>query len=821
MQPANIIKSNVTVDYAYNNSHAKSLQVACYHCGLNCINSLYSEAGKIFCCTGCLTVYQFLKNQGLQDFYQIEPNPGNTVFDSKIESYQYEYLDDEDLHKKILDYQYENLAVITLKLPGIHCASCIWLLENLYKIHPGVKKVHVNFLKKQARIHFDTTLIKLSDLAILLGKVGYTPDFSWKNFNKNISIKNYNELIKLGIAGFCFGNVMMLSFPEYLSNDVPQNFRRFFGIICFLFSIPVLFYSARDWFVSAFNALKTRRVTLDVPIVSGLIVLFIKSSFDVFVNGENGYFDSLCGFIFFMLLARYFQKITFDKLSFTDGILSYFPMAVTIKTNDQFHTVPFTKIKLGDDILIRSSEIIPVESILQSENGLIDYSFLSGESDPVSVNKNMIIHAGGKICGKAILAKANKPIEGYLLEQIWEDSTRNTKKFQNSMADRISPYFIFFISIVALLTFVGHIFYGNSFGHALFCFASVLIITCPCALAISAPLVYGIMQRRLAKLGFFVRNGQTLEALSEIETIIFDKTGTLTLPEKEIIPIVENFTEIQKSAVGALAFNSIHPVSKQLSRWNTIKLVVSDFEETPGHGIEGICHNLKIKVGKYEWFKKNDFIFPVINIEENSLKNLLCIAIDNEIKGVYFLQDKFRNNWQEVLCELNKKYELHLISGDQDNEKIKIEKNITNKNNIHFYFTPHDKKKYIEDLVKSQRKVAMVGDGLNDQQALQASHVGIAISESASHFSPASDIIMLGEKFEALPYFLEIAKKSSLLIKTNFCFSLFYNFFGISIAISGMLTPLIAAILMPLSSLTVVLVALIGSSIVLKPKGEV
>lgn len=821
MSQANLSKSSPLISFASTAMQAKPLSSTCFHCGLNCANTLHSEGSKNFCCAGCLLVFQFLNNQGMQGFYQIKEHPGNTVKEVKAETYYFEYLDDAELFNKIIDYQFEKIAVITLKIPGIHCASCIWLLENLHQLHDGIKKVNVNFLKKQARIHLNVNEIKLSQLAMLLDKIGYAPEFSWKHFKKGASKSNRQDVIKLGIAGFCFGNVMMLSFPEYISKDVPPQFKVFFGFVCLILSLPVILYSSKDWFIGAVKAMKMRRLTLDIPIVIGLMVLFFKSSYDVLINGENGYFDSLCGFIFFMLLARFFQKITFDKLSFTDGILSYFPMAVTIKLNDQFHTVPFTKIKAGDELFIRNSEIIPVESVLESENGLIDYSYLSGESELVSVSKKMILQAGGKISGKAVIVKANKPVEGNLLEQIWEDSNRDQLKDQLSFADRISPYFVITVTSIAALTFIFHLVLGNSISHALFCFASVLIITCPCALAISAPLVAGVIQRRLAKLGFFVRNGQVLERLSEVDTIVFDKTGTLTISDKEITPIFEELTEFEKSAVGALATNSIHPVSKQLSKWNKSNLEISQFEEIVGCGIEGICLKNKIKIGRYLWFKDSGVdVSPIHNLD-TPFESLLCISINNKIKGLFSLQDKFRNNYQTVLTSLKKNYELHLISGDQDKEKEKIENIIQNQENVHFYFTPSDKQNYISSLVKSNKKVVMIGDGLNDQQALRASHVGIAVSESAGHFSPASDIILLGEKFEDLPYFIKVARKAAKLIRINFGFSLLYNILGVSIAVSGMLTPLVAAILMPLSSLTVVFVAVFGSSFLLRRKGKI
>jgi len=818
MSPVNT--SLATSLYKFSNATDKSVtnETHCFHCGLNCLNSVYQEAGHLFCCAGCLTVYQFLNSQGLSNFYRLGAAPGNTAQEKKSEPYQFEYLDDKELFEKIIDYRLGDIAVITLKLPGIHCASCIWLLENLHQIEKNVKKVQVNFLKKQARIHFDSNGLALSGLVRLLEKIGYLPEFSWKNFNKSKQLNNRKELIKIGIAGFAFGNVMMLSFPDYFSNEVPVDFKKFLGYACLILSLPVLLFAARDWFLGAWKAIKHKHITLDIPIVIGLLILFTKSTFDVLVEQEVGYFDSLCAFVFFMLLARYFQKITFEKLSFTDGILSYFPMAVTIIKDGIKRTVPFTKIQVGDELFLRNGEVIPVESTMISESGLVDYSYLTGESELVTVGTNDKLLAGGKINGQGVSVIASKPIEGQILEQIWQDSERSDVKNRKTFADRISPYFVGTIVTIASLAFLIHLLLGRGYGFGIYCFASVLIITCPCALAISAPLVYGVMQRKLAKRGFYLRSGEILEGLAEADTIVFDKTGTLTYSEKELYPVKENLTEDEKAACGALASNSIHPISKQISKWSHQNFISTSFEEKVGKGIQGFCNSLYIQIGSVRWFEQLGYDLEILTEHKNQAENLLLVSIDNKIMAIYKLQDKFRENGKEILVSLQNKYDLHVISGDHDKSRENLEQIGLNRNQIHFQYSPLDKQEYIQALVKQGKKVIMIGDGLNDQEALRSSHVGIAISEESSHFSPASDVILIGKQWSELPYFIASSKQAVKLIKLNLGFSLLYNIFGIYIAVGGMLTPIYAAILMPVSSLTVVLVAAFGSSIVLSKR---
>lgn len=815
MPPISAIKSSSLSEKGIFQKETISGSNSCFHCGLEVTGKSYQEGAKSFCCLGCLTVFQLLSSSGMQQFYQLQSAPGNSMKVFSAESNVYDYLDDKDLQQRILQFQEGENAVITLKIPGIHCVSCVWLLENLHQIDSGIKKATVNFLKKNVRVRFNIRELPLSKLAKILDSIGYSAEFNWQNFKKINFYKSHEEIIKLGVAGFCFGNVMMLAFPEYLSIDVPEKFKYFFGIISLVFCLPVMFYAALDWFDRAFKAVKNKHFSLDIPIVNGLLVLFTISAYEVLINQRGGYQDSLCAFVFFMLLARYFQRLTFDNISFEGGLLSYFPMSVMRIYQDERRTIPLAKIQINDALYIRHAEVVPVDSILESTDCLIDYSYLTGESQPVSVVKGAIIRAGGKVQGKAIEVRAINQLKNEILEQIWEDSERGSHKKNLLFADKISPYFISVIYSVAILGGATQYYLSNSFSFALFCFASVLIITCPCALAISAPLVHGMMQRKFSRKGFYLRSGSLIESLNEIDTIIFDKTGTITEPGKELISVFDKMTLSERNAIGSLASNSLHPVSRKLAELNKSDLHTSDFEEIVGCGIKGRVNGIDIQLGSADWLIKSGFDLP----NECSVvprSSLLVIAAKNKIVAVYQMRDIFRKNWQNAIQQLSHHFDLHVLSGDTDASREILISNFSNSSQIHFQFSPEQKGAYVKALKQNNKKVMMVGDGLNDQLALQEAQIGVAITEEAGHFSPDSDILLLGNSWNRLNDFIFCAKAGVKLIHLNFGFSFIYNVIGVLVALSGYLTPFFTAILMPISSLTVVVTAILGSKVIFK-----
>ena len=461
----------------------KSQIVECYHCGDSCKSETINFDEKSFCCEGCKLVYDLLKENSLCTYYNLNSNPG--ISPGKFNyTGKYNYLDNEEIKKRLIRFTDGHQTHITFYIPKIHCSSCIWLLENLHRLMEGVTKSTVNFLRKEATIVYNSDLVKLSEVAELLGHIGYEPLINLNDLEqKTEKITNGSQLIKIGLAGFCFGNIMMLSFPEYFSlgnlHDEP-GLKTFFGYLNLILSLPVFFYCAWGFYVSAWKSIRYRYMNIDAPIALAIIVTFLRSAYEIIANTGAGYMDSLCGIVFFMLIGRFFQNRTYDTLSFERDYKSYFPIGVTVKNENGIEeNLPVSQLKKGNHIIIRNSELIPSDSILLSVQTHIDYSFITGESAPVKKVKGDLIYAGGKQLDGAIDLEIANPTSQSYLTQLWnKDSNEPRMQAQKTYIDNINKYFTIAVLSIAFAAGTFWIFFDS--GKAMNAFTAVLLVACPC-----------------------------------------------------------------------------------------------------------------------------------------------------------------------------------------------------------------------------------------------------------------------------------------------------------------------------------------------------
>ncbi len=787
----------------------------CYHCGEDITNEDILLEEKHFCCNGCKTVYEILHQNNLCGYYQLENTPGITP--PKNFNKKFEYLANEQITDKLLDFKDETTSIVTLYLPQIHCSSCIWLLENLYKLNVAVKSSRVDFLKKEIKISFFNKQLQLREVVEILTSLGYEPQITLNNLSRNKKQQISRDLIlKIGVAGFCFGNIMLLSLPEYfgLSSITESNFSAFFAYLNLILSVPVLLYSAKDYFSAALIGLQQKTITVDLPISLGIVTLFTRSSYEIISNTGAGYFDSLTGLVFFLLLGRIFQQRTYNTLSFERDYKSYFPLSARkIEQNKSEKNIPISDLKINDTILIRNNELIPVDSILISKTALIDNSFVTGEANPTRKNTGDKIYAGGKQIGQAIQLKVIKKLSYSYLTQLWNDATfsKNNENNFTNITDNISQYFTIIILFIALGS--GLYWYQTSIKIAINVFTSVLIVACPCALALSAPFTFGNILRVLGRNKFYLKNASVIENISKINTIVFDKTGTITQASANNINYYGTAISFQeKDILFSIFRQSTHPLSKMIfSTFSSNNLVKIDaYQEIIGKGITAKIKGIVYKIGSKQFVKENNSI--------SSKKTRVYIKINDKIIGYYQLENKYRKKLKKMITQLAKNFNLNLISGDNDSEKDNLRNYFNEKSNFLFNQSPQDKLKYIESLQHTGKNVLMIGDGLNDAGALKQSNVGISISEDITTFSPACDAILDASVFDKLPTFISYCKGGIVIIIISFIISFLYNFIGLAFAIRGLISPIFAAILMPLSSITVVLFVTIASSIMAKQK---
>ncbi|MCU0391584.1 MAG: heavy metal translocating P-type ATPase metal-binding domain-containing protein [Thermoflexibacter sp.] len=824
--------------------------LSCYHCGEECEHEpSLSVEDKQFCCQGCKTVYEILNDNNLCNYYNLaDKTTGKSLKDLPM-SNQFAFLEEKATASKLLDFSDGSLSKMTFYIPSIHCSACIWLLENMHKLDENILNSRVNFLRREVSVTFRHDEISLRQVADLLASVGYTPlirldSLEKKESNKQKEIqqdkKAYRQMYyKLGVAFFCFGNIMLLSLPEYLSfsDYIESNFRKLFGYLNFILALPVAFYSGTYYFQSAFNAFRQRHLNIEVPIALGIVVLFLVSSYEVFTETGAGYFDSLGGLIFFLLLGRLFQQKTYQSLSFERDHLSYFPVSVLVKQpNDRqeitqreaYHKptftekyVPVKELNVGDRIVIHHQELVPADAILLHVNNasgkaLIDYSFVTGEAIPVEKVSGEMIYAGGRQIGGTIELEVMKPFSQSYLTQLWNNDV--FKKQNESKITRITDQFSkrFTINLLAVATLATSywLWQGDS-STALKVFTSVLIVACPCALALSAPFALGNALRILGKHKLYLKSTDAVEHLAQIDTIVFDKTGTITDNHKTQVKYEgKSLTYQEVLMMQTLAKNSTHPLSKALAKVDVLSICekskdeaiqldgkLTNFKEHIGRGIEGEINGTHLILGSFKFISQNLKGFSEPSRADNA--SVVHLAIGGEYKGRFLINNEYRKGLATMLNHLEDRYELLVLSGDNEQEKERLGQ-LFERKNLTFKQTPQDKLNFIKNLQMQGKNVMMIGDGLNDAGALKQSNVGLALAEDIASFSPASDGILDASAFTQLPQFLKIAHASKKIVHWSFAISLAYNIVGLSFAVQGLFSPVISAILMPLSSISVV-----------------
>ena len=788
-------------------------KTTCYHCGNDCkdANSLVFDL-KDFCCNGCKTVYEILNENELTCYYDFEQSPGKVPEEIKG---KYEYLDNESIVSKLLEFDDETTSIVTLNIPHIHCSSCIWVLENLHRLDKRLSSTQVNFPKKTVRIVFNKENISLKEIVLLLSSIGYDPYISLENAESNKRNSSDKSLIyKLGVAGFAFGNIMFLSFPEYFEVDEfwLNQYKPFFRWIMFFMAVPVLVFSAQDYFTSAYKGLKHKILNIDVPISLGIFVLFFRSAFEIYSNTGQGYFDSLSGLVFFLLLGKLFQQRTYTFLSFERDYKSYFPIAVTRIQNNKEEAVQIYDVEKGDRLIIRNQELIPIDGVIINGEGLLDYSFVTGESKPIEKKSGDKIFAGGKQIGGVLEIEAIKSVSQSYLTQLWSNDVFKQDKEANfkNITDQISQYFTYIILIIAAVS--GIYWYVINPNIAISVVSSILIIACPCALALSAPFTLGNIIRIFGKHKFYLKNASVIENLAKIDSLIFDKTGTITSSVQQKITFNGQELSLQeKVEIKSILRNSNHPLSRTLydSLENIKTLDVLNFVEITGKGIHGEVNNQLIKIGN------GSFIDP--SKKPNTNETSVFISFNNSYRGKFVFNNEYRKGIFKMFDSLKEKFKLTLLSGDNEGEKIHLSENLPANMKMNFNQKPNDKLEYIKRVQRTNDHVLMFGDGLNDAGALAQSNVGISVSENVNVFSPACDAIIAAEVLHKTPLFLQISKKAISIIKASFVLSFLYNFVGLYFAISGQLSPVIAAILMPLSSISVVIFVTVLTNLISKP----
>ncbi|MES2774804.1 MAG: heavy metal translocating P-type ATPase metal-binding domain-containing protein [Bacteroidota bacterium] len=769
---------------------------SCYHCGEPCVGTKIGIEEKSFCCFGCKMVYQLLNQNGLCQYYDLNLQPGTNQRTQPREG-KFAFLDDDKIAAKLIGFSDGRQTQADFYLPQIHCSSCLWLLENLQQMNAGIQSSRVDFNTKEITVLFANKKISLRQVAETLAGIGYEPHIGLhqlKDGKKKVFDKA--RIYRLGIAGFCFGNIMLLSFPEYFSSNVFE-LTNLFRYLNLLLALPVFFYSAGEFYKTAWKGLQHRFLNIDAPIVLAIFITFGRSLYEIIGGSGAGYLDSMTGIVFFMLIGRVLQDKTHRSLSFDRDYTSYFPVAVNKIVDGKEQPTSLPELKTGDSIIIHSNEIIPADGILVRGHAAIDYSFVTGEMIPVEKQISEIIYAGGRQVGGNIELLLVKDVSQSYLTSLWNKaSMKKETEDDQSFVHRLSKYFT--IILFAIAAGAGLYWWLNDPSRIWPAITAVLIIACPCALLLSNSFTNGHILHWFDKGKCYLQNAMVLEKMAGIDHIVFDKTGTLTTNGQYDIKYTgDRLTPWQEQLIASVAEQSYHPLSKAVAAFLNMETTeVTSFVETAGQGIEAWVDDHHVVLGSPA------FVFGKNNLGASG--SAVAFRIGNEVKGCFILRNHFRKNLGQLIKRLQKKVQVSVISGDNDAAKEALEKLTGTDATLLFFQSPEDKLHHIEKLQKQGHNVMMIGDGLNDAGALKQSDVGIALTENTNNFSPACDAIMEAGSLQKLDRFISLAKNSKRIVVASFIISILYNIIGLSFAVQGTLQPVVAAILMPVSSISII-----------------
>ncbi len=771
-------------------------QAECLHCGDPCDNAgVVNEAGS-FCCTGCASVHALLAAHDLTGFYTCAPDAGRSQKAMAARPPdRFAVLDDPGVAVRLVDGHDGTFTYATFNVPSLHCASCLWLLEQLWRFDEGIGRSEADLLRRTVRVAFRRDRISLRAVAERLASLGYEPVVDAERAAGRMPAQRRTLLLKLGVAGFAFGNMMLFSIPRY-ANGAPLEpaFQRLFDTLNVLFALPVLVFSASDFFTSAWRALRLRAITLDVPVALGLAVLFTRSVVDILTGAGEGYLDSFAGLVFFLLIGRLAQQVTFDRIAFDRTVRSFLPLSVRVRDASGLSTRRVEDLVPGDVLFVRPGEIVPADATLVDATGRLDYAFVTGEAAPVDVAAGAFISAGGRVADHAMHVKVLRPVSQSRLAGLWQHPVfaRRREHWLTTVAARFGHWFT--ISALALAA-IGAAAWWPDARVAAHVATAVLIIACPCAMTLAAPITLGTALARLGLAGCYLKDGAVALDLSRIDTIAFDKTGTLTTAGTDDGVERRGLSDDDWTRVQRLAAESIHPISRTLVPRVPLRGRVEDVHVAPGQGIRGRVDGHDVVIGSAS------YVSAQTGAAIAGVAGRTYAAVDGR-PGALELTTSARPGMHAAVAELSQAFEAWLLSGDAGTEAPVWQDVFDDR--MRFRLSPDEKLALVRTHREAGRHVLMIGDGLNDAGALAAADVGMAVSDDTACLVPACDAVVRGDQLPRLPEFLRYARRAKHVIVLCFAVSMVYNVVGIGLALAGRLTPLAAAILMPVSSLTVV-----------------
>jgi Cu+-exporting ATPase len=791
------------MDVAATDSYPPQSTALCRHCSEPCETGSIASADGKFCCTGCEAVFNLLHQAGLSAFYTCDVNPGTSQKrDSAPDARRFAVLDDTGVADRLVTSPAPGLARVSLSVPSIHCSSCIWLLEQLWRFDGGIVRSEVDLFRRTVQIDFRRNETTLRRIAETLAAIGYEPSLSLEDAPAATPAGRRRLHLQIGIAGFAFGNIMLFSIPRYANGGpLDPTFERVFELLNVALATPVLFFSAAPYFQTAWHAVRRRSMAIEVPVAIGLAALYLRSIFDIGTGRGEGFFDSFAGLVFFLLIGRLLQHKVFDSIAFDRTYRSFLPLSVRVRRGMGLELTPLERLTRGDSIEVRPGEVVPADAELLSIHGLIDYAFVTGEQVPLAVHQGETVRAGGRVTTDVLHLRLTTDVSHSHLASLWNNPifSKPKSRWLTVVGARFGTWFT--VGAIGLAA-AGAVAWWPDASASVNVATAVLIIACPCALTLSAPITLGVTMGLLAKRGLYLKHPAVALDLSRIDTIAFDKTGTLTAGHARQIVETAGLSRHSCRLAKALASRSTHPVSRAIASGfeqvgidDSGPMQVVGLNEEPGAGISGWVNGVPVAIGT------RAFATSRASRTRSGPDDRTFVRVGSE-NGWVRLSSVIRPGVEAAAQTLAGSHSIWLLSGDHDGERTRWLDVFGPR--MRFRQTPHDKLAFIRAAKAAGSHVLMIGDGLNDSGALAAADVGITVSDDTACIVPACDAVVAGDRVAALPTFVRYARRAKSVVFLCFFVSVLYNAIGLTLALTGALTPLASAVLMPLSSLTIV-----------------
>jgi len=784
-----------------------STKVACNHCHLEFSEDvMIKENEHYFCCNGCQGVFHLLSDEGYDSFYS---KTGNIKLTPPTQQYEdssnFNAPAFYDRFVKTTDDKFNQVSLI---IEGIHCSACVWLNEKALHNMDGIIEANINFTNNKAHIVWADEILKLSEIIDMIRAIGYDAypyDAEIQESHANKERKDY--YLRMSVAIFASMNIMWIAVAQYAGyfSGMSQDIKTILNVAEWILSTPVLFYSGWIFFRGAYYGMKTKIVNMDILVATGASLTYIYSIYITLFKEGEAYFDSVSMIITFVLIGKFLEVLSKKNAADALDIMGkHIPSDINVLQNGKIVSCKLSDAQVGDIIIVSSGEKLLLDGEIIKGSGSFDESSLTGESEAIYKNIGDNVISGTLSIDADIQVRATKDFEHSTLSNLVHllDHAMSSKPKIEQLANKLSEYFSTVILFLSVVTFIVWWIWPHSFETALMVGISVIVIACPCALALATPVATLVGLSLGAKRGILFKEAAQLETMAKIDTLVLDKTGTLTVGKPEVVKetILEDF---DKSLLYGITKSSKHPISQGISEYlkeDTLEIINFDeFTQLQALGIKAKYNNNILLGGNAKLMRENG-----IEISYESDKTLFFFAIDKKIIVIYELDDKIKKGAKALVEDLNRKnIDVIMLTGDNKNSANRIAQEIGIKQ-VFAEQSPEDKSDIIANLHKENKNVVMVGDGVNDILALSSADIGIVMGSGSDIAVDVSDVILLNDSLEALMDAIKISRTTYGLIKQNLMLSLLYNGITIPLAMAGYIIPLIAAISMSVSSLLVV-----------------